>query len=131
VRIEGFVFLFFVVFMEVVALVYGIWSNEWVGTLALMLTGFMTGLIAFYLLFTSRRIGPRPEDRKNAEIADADPDYGFYSPHSWWPLPVAFSAATIAVGLVFAAWLVVFGVMILVLSVSGLVFEYYRGDHGI
>lgn len=130
-KVEGLIFLAFVVFMFVVSAVYALWSHEWVGTVALLLTGLMTSLIAFYLLFTARRIGPRPEDRKDGEIADADPDFGFFSPHSWWPLPVAFSAATVAVGLVFAAWLVAFGVLMLVLSMVGLVFEYYRGEHGI
>ncbi len=130
-KTEGFVFLVFVAFCAVVSVVYGAWSHEWVGTVALTLTGLMTSLIAFYLLFTARRIGPRPEDRGEAEIDEADPDYGFFSPHSWWPLPIGFSAATIAVGFVFAAWLVAFGILTLTLSVAGLVFEYYRGEQGI
>ena len=67
---------------------------------------------------------------KQAALQDeADIDYGFYSPHSWWPLPVAACAAIVCFGLVFAAWIVVAGAALLMLSLIGFVFEYYRGDH--
>ena len=85
--------------------------------------------MGFYFLYTSRRIGAMPEDDLDAEQEDADPDYGFYSPHSWWPLAVGASVAIVAFGWVFAAWLVAVGVVTLVLSIIGFVFEYYVGDH--
>ena len=85
-------------------------------------------LVGFYVLITSKRVFPRPEDRASAEIDEADPEYGFFSPHSWWPLPVAFSAMVVALGLVFAVWLVVLGVTMLLLSLVGWLFEYYRGE---
>jgi hypothetical protein len=59
---------------------------------------------------------------------EADPDYGFFSPHSWWPLPMGFSAMLIALGLVFATWLMITGIIFLMMSIIGLVFEYYRRD---
>ncbi len=55
--------------------------------------------------------------------------HGFYSPHSWWPLPTAASAATICLGFAFGWWLVVLGVFMLISCVIGFVFEYYRGYH--
>ena len=91
-------------------------------------TGFMTALVAFYSLYTARRLDNRPEDDQMAEQEEADPDYGFFSPHSWWPLPLGASAMMIALGLIFATWLMIAGVVFLVLSTIGLVFEYYRGD---
>jgi hypothetical protein len=42
---------------------------------------------------------------------------------------VAFSAAIVALGVVFAMWLVVLGFFMLLASVVGFVFEYYRGVH--
>ena len=48
----------------------------------------MTALIAFYLLYTAKRLDNRPEDDMMANQDEAAPDYGFFSPQSWWPLPM-------------------------------------------
>ena len=123
----GIIYMIGAVFYFLVAAIYWVWTAEVVGTTALLLTGFLAVLTGFYILFTYRRLGDGPEDIETAEIADADPDYGFYSPGSWWPLPVAFSAAVIAVGLIFAVWLLLLGVVALFISLGGWVLEYYRG----
>jgi hypothetical protein len=80
------------------------------------------------VLYTSRRVGIRPEDDPNANIEDADPDYGFFSPHSWWPLVLGFSTMVTALGLVFAVWLLILGVGLLMFALVGFMFEYYRGE---
>jgi len=128
VKYAGYLFGLGTVFFTVVAVVYGVWSRDWVGTTALAFTGFMTALVAFYTLYTARRLDNRPEDDKVANQDEADPDYGFFSPQSWWPLPMGFSAMVIGLGLIFATWLIIAGVIFLMLSIVGLVFEYYRGD---
>lgn len=127
-KYAGYLFGLGTVFFTVVAVVYGVWSRDWVGTTALAFTGFMTALVAFYTLYTARRLDNRPEDDKVANQDEADPDYGFFSPQSWWPLPLGFSAMVIGLGLIFATWLIIAGVIFLMLSIVGLVFEYYRGD---
>jgi hypothetical protein len=128
VKESGYIWGLGTIFFAVVAVVYGVWSQDWAGTTALAFTGFMTALVAFYSLYTARRLDNRPEDDQMAEQEEADPDYGFFSPHSWWPLPLGASAMMIALGLIFATWLMIAGVVFLVLSTIGLVFEYYRGD---
>jgi hypothetical protein len=45
----------------------------------------------------------------------------------WWPLAVGFSTFVVSLGLIFAVWLLIMGVVLLLLSLVGLVFEYYRG----
>ena len=127
-KIEGKLFAFGAAFYALVAVIYGAWSRDLAGFILLLFTGTFAFLIGFFVLHTSRRVFPRPEDRSDAEQDEADPDYGFYSPHSWWPLPLAASAAITVFGLAFAAWIVVAGVAFLFLSLIGLVFEYYRGD---
>ncbi len=127
-KIDGRLFLWGCAFYAIVAIVYGYFSIDWAGVTALAFTAFMAFLVGFYLMFTARRVGPQPEDDLDGDIEDADPDYGFFSPHSWWPMAVAGSAAIIGVGFVFAAWLVLLGVVSLMLSLVGFVFEYYRGD---
>ncbi len=95
----------------------------------LLLTSLLAALIGLYVLYTAKRVGSRPEDRNDAEIDEADPDYGHFSPHSWWPLPIALGAMVTALGLVFAVWLLILGVGLLMFGVLGLVYEYYVGDY--
>ena len=127
-KVEGWLFTGAAGFYAVIAVIYSKMTGDVIGTTALALTAGLTIIIGTYTLFTGKRVGIRPEDRLDAEIADADADYGFFSPHSWWPLPVGLFTGVIMWGVVFAAWLVVVGVVGLLISVTGWLFEYYRGD---
>ena len=80
-------------FYLLVAAVYWIMSHDEVGTVALVLTAMLSAMIGFYLVVTASRLPDQPDDMPDAEIWDADPDYGFFSPHSWAPLFVGASAA--------------------------------------
>ena len=115
------------VFYAFVAGVYWYFSRDVVGTTALALTGALAFLVSFYSLYTAKRVYPRPEDRLDAEVDEADPEYGFFSPNSWWPLVLGFSTMVIVFGLIFAVWLIVLGVFILFIALIGWMFEYYRG----
>jgi hypothetical protein len=128
VKVEGRIFALAAGFFLVVAGIYWYFSRDPIGSVALALCAGLAFLVGFYLLYTSKRVFPRPEDRLEAEIDEADPEYGFYSPHSWWPLAVGFSVFIVALGLVFANWVTVFGVALLLLALIGWLFEYYRGD---
>ena len=126
-KVGGWSFALGAIFFLLVGGIYFYVSRDEIGTTALVMTGGLSFLVAFYVLYTNKRLDGLPEDRANAEIDEADPEYGFYSPHSWWPLPVGFGAMLIALGFIFAAWLAVFGVMVLLVAVIGWLFEYYRG----
>jgi hypothetical protein len=128
VKIEGALFAIGTAFFGVVAAAYWFITQEIVGTTALALTGGLAFLVAFYLLFTARRVGTRPEDDPLAVIEDAEPDYGFFSPHSWWPISVAIATGITIFGLVFAVWLLILGIGLLMLTLVGFVFEYYVGE---
>ena len=127
-KIEGWLFASGFFFFSIAAVIYGVLAEEPVGTVALAFTAGLAFLVGYYLLFTARRIDPRPEDSLVAEIEEGAGELGFYSPHSWWPLPVAFFAAVTFVGLVIGWWLFLIGAIGAGLSVIGLVFEYYRGE---
>ena len=118
-RVQAFMFYGTAVFFLATDVVYWLWSNDWTGTSVLGLAVGLAGLIGFYIHFTVRRL-----ERANADAAG---EVGFFSPHSWWPLFVALSAAAVALGIVFGWWLVIFGVCCAILTTLGLVFEYYRG----
>ncbi|GAB3982727.1 cytochrome c oxidase subunit 4 [Actinoallomurus sp. CA-150999] len=126
-KIEGYLFVFCALFFAIMDVIYWLWSHDPTGTTALALTIGLAGLTGFYLLFTGRRIDPRPEDDKEAEIAEGAGELGFFSPHSWWPLFTALAAATAALGAVFGWWLLMIGMLGVVLAAIGFVFEYYRG----
>ena len=127
-KVEGWLFAAGTFFFGLSALIYWFLAEEPVGTVALAFTAGLSFLVGYYLLFTARRIDPRPEDSKYAEIADGAGELGFYSPHSWWPLAVAFFAALVFVGIIIGWWLFIIGVIGAGLAVVGLVFEYYRGE---
>ena len=72
---------------------------EWVGTVALLFTALMGALIAFYVgRVHSAQGGELPEDVLTADIDDGDPELGEFSPWSWWPIVLAFSAALGMIG---------------------------------
>ncbi len=127
-KVEGWLFAVGTFFFAIAGVVYWVFSDEPVGTVALGFTAGLSFLIGYYLLFTARRIDARPEDRTDAEIAERAGELGFYSPHSWWPLAVAFFAAMGFLGIVIGWWLFIIAAIGGGLAVIGLVFEYYRGD---
>lgn len=126
-------------FFFIVAVVYTWWNLvnntgevvnriEWVGTIALLFTSFMSLLIAFYVSRVHRAQGGElPEDRLTAEIDDGDPELGEFSPWSWWPIVLAFAAAIGMIGLAVGTWLMPIGIGVFVVAIVGWVYEYYRG----
>lgn len=127
------------VFFLVVAVVYTWWNIvahegeivhriEWVGSVALLFTAFMGGLIAFYLgrVHKAQR-GDLPEDVLTADIDDGEPEQGHFSPWSWWPIVLAFSAALGMIGLAVGTWMMPIGLGVFVVAIVGWVYEYYRG----
>lgn len=126
-RVESAVFGFIFAFLLIVSIIYGVLSGDPTGTTALVLSFCLAGMISYYLWFTSRRMEARPEDRPDADISEGAGEMGFFSPHSWWPIATAFSAAIVALGLVFGPWLSVIGFGLLLPAVFGFLFEYYLG----
>jgi hypothetical protein len=130
VKVEALIFNMITVFCIVAALVYGIWSREPIGTTALALSGGLTALIGGFFWFVSRRIDARPEDSKDAEIADGAGELGFFSPASYWPFGLALSAALMGLALAFYyPWLILIAGIALLATIGGLLFEYYVGQN--
>jgi cytochrome c oxidase subunit IV len=125
---EGILFAILAVFLGGATIVYWYASKDPTGTTALALSGGLGALIAYYSLFLARRLGPRPSDRGDAEIAEAAGELGFFSPHSWWPLWLGLAAAFAATGFAMGWWLFLIGCMFTVFAAIGFVFEYYRGN---
>lgn len=128
-KIEGWLFLAGAIFFTALTVIYAVLARDIVGIMLLLFTGGLAMIAGFYMLYTSKAIFPRPEDRLNAEVDEADPEYGFFSPHSWWPLAVGSAVFVVVLGFIFAAWMFVWGVVILMIAITGWLLEYYVGDH--
>jgi hypothetical protein len=132
---ESRIFLWIALFCFVMAGVYAGWTNwnsggvEAAGTAALILSGGLLGISGSFFWFVSRRIDARPEDRNDAEIAEGAGELGFFSPGSYWPLGIALSGTVAGVGLALVqVWMVALGVLLILFTAGGLLFEYYVGS---
>ena len=115
------------IFYAILTVIYWLVGGEPVGITAISLSAGLALIVGFYLWFTDRRLGNLlPEDNQQGEISDSAGELGFFSPHSWWPLPVALSACTVGLGLIIGWWLALIGVGVLIISIFGLVLEYER-----
>ncbi|MEI5673676.1 MULTISPECIES: cytochrome c oxidase subunit 4 [Nocardioides] len=135
-KAEAWIFAACTIFLVLVTPAYWLVTDasdhggDWTGTSALFMTTLLTAMVTLYLGFHARRMDPRPEDRKEAEIADGAGELGFFPPYSWWPLWCALTLSVMVFALAMAAWwLVIIGGVLGAVALSGLVFEYYRGEH--
>ncbi|WP_025274135.1 cytochrome c oxidase subunit 4 [Haloglycomyces albus] len=140
-KTENKIFLSVTVSMFLFAGIYGYWTHtntnpaygsadgiEWVGTVALVMSGLLTGMIWLAFLIIANRIDPRPEDREDGEISDVSGNVGFFSPGSYWPLGLALASTLAGLGLVYmVTWVIVAGGIALLFTIGGLLFEYYTG----
>jgi cytochrome c oxidase subunit IV len=134
VRTEYKIFAGVALFLFGAAIVYGSYTYgevdtvEWVGTVALILSGLLCSMCGGFFWFVARRIDLRPEDRPDGEIADGAGEIGFFSPGSYWPFGLAVAASTAGLGLVFWMWwLIALGMLMVIFAACGLLFEYYSG----
>jgi hypothetical protein len=107
----------------------GLSHIDWVGIVGIGLAGIFAAFLAFFLGATQRGLGGTlPEDRQDAEIDDGEPEIGYFSPWSWWPMFLAFGLALAFLGLAVGIWLMFIGLPIAALAVVGWYYEYYRNN---
>ena len=129
-KAEAWVFGITALFVAVVAPAYWFMSEDPTGTSALVMTALLFGMVTLYLGFHASRMDPRPEDRKEGEIADGAGELGFFPPFSYWPFALGLSAALMGLALAFwYIWLVLIAGVALLVTVGGLLFEYYVGQN--
>ncbi|WP_265444111.1 cytochrome c oxidase subunit 4 [Flexivirga meconopsidis] len=132
-KVEFKLFSLLFAFSAIMGIIYGVFTKweEPVGTVALFLTAGLCIMIGGFLWWTGRKIDLRPDDDPLGEISDIEGDYGFFSPHSWWPLFLGASGALMFLGLAVGWWLVMLAVPFVAVSAIGWVFEYFHGEHSI
>ena len=72
-RSEAWIFAMTTTFFVIVSPLYWFLTYDWTGTSALTMTTLLAGMVTVFLGFHARRMDPRPEDRKDGEIADGRP----------------------------------------------------------
>ncbi len=119
----------------VLAVVYTVWAVidtgevEWVGTIAIALSGGLSGIIGYYLALVKKNQGGElPEDRLEAEIDEGDPEIGHFSPWSWWPVTLAAGLAIVFLGISVGFWVAFYAVPLVLVALVGWVYEHFRGN---
>jgi hypothetical protein len=120
---EGFSLLRIAAFGLAAAVVYGLWTREWLGTMGLLTLSLGPGFAGLLMYFESRRRGaPKdswrdafmrfaglpPVDPKLTEQLEAD-DLAVIPTPSIWPFMISLGIAILLTGLIFGAWLLVLG----------------------
>ena len=127
---EAWIFGITTTFFVIVSPSYWLITKDWTGTSALTMTTLLSGMVTLYLGFHAAKMDPRPEDRKDGEIADGAGELGFFPPYSWWPMWCGLTLAVIVYGLaIHAWWLFIIGAALGAVALSGWIYEYYRGEH--
>jgi hypothetical protein len=136
VKVEAWIFGSLTIFFVIVTPIY--WfitvdpvtgAPEITGVVALILTTLLVLMIWAYLLLVARRMQPRPEDRKEGEIAEGAGELGFFPPSSKWPLFLALTFVPVVLAPVYGWWLMLIGLGFGFITLTGLLYEFYRGDH--
>ena len=128
-KIQGKMFLWLSLFLGIVAVAYGLWSKEPVGTSALTMSFGLALMIGFYLAFTAKRVDAGAGDNENAEVADDSGEVGFFSPHTWQPLVLGAGCSMAFLGPVFGWWLLFISLPLIFAGIFGWTLEYYHGEN--
>ncbi|GAA1746760.1 cytochrome c oxidase subunit 4 [Nostocoides vanveenii] len=130
-KAESYFFALIAVFGAVMGPIYGHFTHwqEPVGPVGLFLAAALGAMVAFYLWMTGKRIGYRPDDNPDGEIAEAEGDYGAFAPYSWWPLWLGLTSALVFMGIAVGWWIAFIGAFFGLFALVGWVFEFYKGQH--
>ncbi|WP_367319182.1 cytochrome c oxidase subunit 4 [Streptomyces sp. HUAS ZL42] len=130
-RTEALLFGGVAFFFGGTAVFYGVWSHgDPAGTTALIIAFGMAALVCFFCAMHYRRKGLRPQDRADADVADAAGPLEFFPPESHWPVITAAGFAVTATGVVYGLWLFLIGFGVLGAGVFGMVFQYANRGAG-
>ena len=125
-------------FYAVMTAFYTVWTAvidndpEWVAIVAFILMTLFAAFIAWYMSIEHKPFKTKvlPEDREDAEIHEADPELGVFSPYSIWPVVAAGGAALVFASIAFGWWPAFFLAPIGLVGLLGWMFEMYRGKFG-
>ncbi len=116
------------VFALIVAFIYGFWSGfeDLAGFPLLLLTSGMALMLWFYLRMVAKNSDVLDSDDPEGEIEQMAGNYGEFSPWSWWPIGLGFSAAFAFFGLAIDWWVFFLALIPGLFFITGWVLEFNR-----
>lgn len=118
-KVEGLVFAGTAAFFTVLSAVYWFTSYEDAGATMLVATIGLGLVPGVWLLWWSRRMTPRPEDRPEASVAEGAGPVGAFPGPTAWPVLLATGAVLSANGIAFGIWPAAPGFALVVLAACG------------
>jgi cytochrome c oxidase subunit IV len=98
------------VFFAVAGVVYYVWSEEWAGTVLLVLSSGLAGMTGGYLFLQARL--ERNLSAEAGELGEAGGEHEYLPHSSPWPLELGFGSTISLVGLVLGRPVVLAGLAI-------------------
>lgn len=133
-RIEALFLIGVAVFFSVTDAVYWFWGYHYLnlgpeqsGTVMLIGTVLLGLLPGGYYYWWSRRMKPRPEDRKEASIPDGAGVIGSFPDSSVWPFVLGMGIFLVVLSVVFGLWLLFPGFALVIGAAVGVTVESRRG----
>jgi hypothetical protein len=126
-KIEAMFLIGIGVFFGLVATAYWFWGYETAGTMMLVGTCTLGLLPGSYYMYWHRRMGDRPEDRRDATIEEGAGVIDSFPGSSIWPLILGTGAFFTVLALVFGIWLIFIGIRFILTALIGVTAESRRG----
>jgi hypothetical protein len=110
------------------AVLYTVFSDDAAGSALLVVLVLSFAFVAVYLLVLARQVGPRPEDRDDAEPAAGAGTLGVFPAASIWPVTFGLALTVLGWGLVFSPWVALPGIALALFAVAGWAVEVQRAQ---
>ncbi|CAG4918437.1 MULTISPECIES: cytochrome c oxidase subunit 4 [Acidithrix] len=126
-KVEFRIYLGIGLFVLVITTIYLFWAREYGGATMLFGTAGLGIMPALYMGWWRKRMDPRPEDSKDATIAESQGTIGTFPGHTIWPFVLGMGVFFSALSLAFGAWTLVIGGALLIFAATSVVLESRRG----
>lgn len=126
-KFESRIYLGTALFFSIILALYWFSSYEDAGSVMLLFTVCLGLVPGSYMLWWSRRMKPRPEDRADATREEGSGSVGSFPDQSVWPILVAIGMTFCVLAGVFGPWLAVIGGIVGIASFAGYTMETRRG----
>jgi hypothetical protein len=126
---EAWVLLGVASFFGLVGVVYWFTSYEDGGTMMLAGTCLLGLLPGSYYLWWHRRMGDRPEDRKDATVEEGEGQIATFPNSSIWPFVLGMGAFMLVLAFAFGSWFFFPAVGLMLTALVGVTAESRRGGH--
>ncbi len=130
-KVESYLLFVIGLFFAVIGIIYWFTSYEHAGSIMLAGSALLAIVPASYYFFWHRKMRERPrtEDMPDATMAEGAGVISSFPSTSIWPFILGSGAFFLALSLVFGLWLLIIGVTLVLIALTGYTAESRRGGH--